>query len=87
MCLCVCVLLLSCEKVSPRTTSNDCSYGEISGLKWLVFGQFDEVLASSKPHTALYIGPFTPQICADLSGVKNSCKIGGNPLICGNEAT
>ncbi len=42
------------------------------------FSLFFEVLDSSKPPTPLHMGPFTPQICADLRGVKNPCKKGGN---------
>ncbi len=59
----------------------DCSIGKFLGLNLAILSLFCIVMASSKPPTPLHTGQFTPQICTDLSGVKNPREIGGNPPI------
>ncbi len=73
--------------LSPKFLYRVDSGSDFSGLKMTVFDHFRAVLGAYKRHTPLHIGLLSPQICADLRGVKNPWKIGGNPPIGGKEST
>ncbi len=77
VCLSICITVLS--RLNHLTYdpelkfgvpwNRDCSYGEMSGLKRLVFGQFCDVLASSKL-TPVYRSIYSPDLCRSQVGNK-----------------